>query len=358
MRSWIMSLFLLILLIIPWIGRAEEGFTRAVTDAQLPAPVRAMELDAGYRLGLDAGDTSGNSGYLRLAYYGIPVKQEGVPLKYAGHIDLAAPVIPEGLGDRYQLALIYERGATQQAGSLISSEAVLPLPWQYLRTMNLRGVAYVAGNLDTDEWIYAAGVESPPIRIPIVGGAGWSNWAVIGIQAEHLDREAVQTTAGVATYRAFLGKGFGWRKSADVGKTAAAIEKTIIDQAPTYEQARALAGEIKAIPAIQRSALQQLFLDAVIEAEIASNWTPTVTAMARGHADAISDQATIAAYGELSGWQPIGDGAGGQLVTATVDWWLVPGRDDLFLRVRYERGDDRASGENLNQVLLATSLRF
>ncbi|MHB0939526.1 MAG: hypothetical protein ACYC6A_24285, partial [Armatimonadota bacterium] len=149
-----------------------------------------------------------------------------------------------------------------------------------------------------------------------------------------------------------------WRKSADVGKTAAAIEKTIIDQAPTYEQARALAGEIKAIPAIQRSALQQLFLDAVIEAETADNWTPTVTAMARGHADAISDQATIAAYGELSGWQPIGDGERGQLITAAVDWWLVPGRDDLFLRVRYERGDARTSGEEVNQVLLATSLRF
>ena len=354
MRFFIAFLFAL-LLFLPWVGRAEEGFTRAVTDAQLPAPARAFELDAGYRLALDGGDSSS---YLRLAYLGIPITEQGVPLKYAGHVNLAAPAIPEGLGDRYQLAFIYERGATATAGSLLSSEVVLPLPWQLLKTVQLRGTAYVAGNLDIDEWIYAAGVESPPIRIPFMGGAGWSNWIVIGLQAEQLDRETVQTFAGVATYRAFLGKGFGWRKSADVGKTAAAIERSFIDQAPTYDQARALAAAVSAIPAAQRTALQQLFLDAVIEAETADNWAPTVTAMARGHADAISDQATIAVFGELSGWQPIGDGNAGLLLTANLDWWLVPGRDDLFLRVRYERGDDRASGERLNQVLAATALRF
>lgn len=354
MRFFIAILFAL-LLFLSWIGRAEEGFARAVTAAQSPAPVRAFELDAGYTFNLDGADPDG---YLRLSYYGIPVKQEGVPLKYAEHVPLAVPIVPEGLGDRYQLALTYERGAASQGGTLLTSEAVLPLPWKLLTDAQLRGAAYIAGNLDTDTWIYAAGVESPPIRIPFAGGAGWSNWIVLGVGAQHLDGETDGTTAGVATYRAFLGKGFGWRKSADVGKTAAAIETIILEQAPDYPAAQTLAADVSRIPAGERTALQQLFLDMVTEAETADAWPSTVTAMARGHADAISDQAACAVYGELSGWQPIGAGDSGHLVTATLDWWVLPARDDLFLRVRYEHGDDRAGEGRVNRILLATALRF
>jgi hypothetical protein len=47
------------------------------------------------------------------------------------------------------------------------------------------------------------------------------------------------------------------------------------------------------------------------------------------------------------------------LLTATVDYWFLPTRDDVFLRVRYENGYDRAlPTDRRNRLLVSVALRY
>jgi len=333
-------------------------------EAQNPSPASAIEIDAGYRF--DLGPGAASESFSRVSYFGELVRSTGTPFKYAHGIDLLAPAVPTGAGDRNRLALRFEKGTATIGGSLLAAEGVQPLALRGLEKLQLRGTAWAAGDPENGSLQYAVGLESPPARIPGMAHSQASNWIVLGVNAQRQESDAATTTISgseLLTYRSFLGKAFGWRKSADVGKTAAEIAGVFLSQAPTYAQAQDLAGKIESTPANSRTQLQQVFLDTVTEAESEGNWTATVRAMALGHADAITDQPTVSVYAESSGWYTFaGDPQGRKLknlITATVDYWLLPTRDDVFLRVRYENGYDRAlPTERRNQLLVSVALRY
>jgi len=333
-------------------------------EAQNPATINAIEIDGGYGFNFSTGGA--DESFSRISYYGQLVQSTGTPFKYAHGIDLLAPAVPTGMGDRNKLSLRFEKGTTTIGGSLLGAEGVQPLTLRGLEKLQLRGTALIAGDPEEGTLQYAVGLESPPMRIPGVAHSQASNWVVFGVNAQRQESDTGTTSisgSGLLTYRSFLGKAFLWRKSADVGKTAEGIANAFLSQASTYAQAQDLAGKVQQIPANQRTQLQQLFLDAVTEAESEATWVTTVRAMASGHADAITDQPTISMYAESSGWYTFsGDPQGRKLknlLTATVDYWFLPTRDDVFLRVRYENGYDRAlPSDRRNHLLVSVALRY
>ena len=338
----------------------------AAVDAQNPAPINMFEAEGGYRWSKRPDKTRDNESWVRVLYKGALIKEAGTPFKEAQSLDLAAPAVPTGAGDRNTWSLRYENGKAEAGGSLLEAEGVQALKLRGLDNLDLRGTAYIGGNSVGKTLLVAAGLESPPMRIPFASETGASNWVVVGINGQH--QEAVDTQAGDAnsalvTLRAFLGKAFGWRKSANVAETAAKLESQLLKQAPTFAEGRVLAERIQKIPANQRTKLQQLLLDTLGDVSADENWNDAVKQMAAGTADAITDQPTLAVYGEVSGWRTVSGEPEGpktkSLSTITVDYWFLDKRDDMFLRLRYENGYERALPTlKLNRLMLSATLRF
>jgi len=328
--------------------------------AQSPAPVNSLEVDGGYAFELGKGsDTS----YYQVVYNGNSLATSGTPIKFASSLDLAAPAMT-ATGDRPELAVKLEHGLATLGGTLFEANGARPLQLNGIEKLNLRGTALITGKLSGGPISFAGGLETPPFHIPQLGAMQYSNWLVFGVNAEH--QEQTDTNAdknfGLATYRAFVGKAFGWHKSADVGKTAKALEKVYLDQAPTFAEAKAVVDKIMAIPANKRSAAQQGFVDTFHEASSDADWKQKVHDAAAGIADAVTDQQTFSFYAESSGWYGFKGADRNKLknlFTATFDYWPLKGRDDTIFRVRYENGFERATpNERKNHILASAAIRF
>ncbi len=351
--------FTLLLLCGASTASAAQSRQDSVARAQNPAAINAIEIDAGYKF--DYRAVGKNEGYYRVAYKGKLVRAAGTPFKFASGLDITEPTPAVGTGDRNKVELRYEHGTGELGGGLFEALGVEPLRLRGIERLHLRGTAFVGGDSDLESLQFAIGLESAPVRLPGIGRLGASNWLVIAVQAnrtESIDADASDLNSGVATYRAFLGRAFGWAKSADVGQTANKLSAEILRQAPTIITAKELAIKVGAIPAAQRSPIQQLLLDAIPEAERNGDWKSTVQELAYGHADAVTDQPMFALYVENSGWYGFANGATEDkvrnLLLATVDYWPLPKRDDVALRLRYEKGHERADPSNEKNHLLVS----
>ncbi|MGY4827082.1 hypothetical protein ACVNIS_00740 [Sphaerotilaceae bacterium SBD11-9] len=357
----------LALLAAPLIAWAQEAIDPAAAGAQNPAPLNGFEFEGGklfnYR------DSARNDSYYRVSYKGALVNEKGTPFKLASGLDLAAPAEAAsavGAGDRHKWSLRYEHGTSTVGGGLFEAAGVQPFALRGLEKLDLRGTAAVASDEEGDNVQFALGLETPPMRLPGLRGTEVSNWIVFGVDAQRQKSASTQSVDNHAmlTYRAFVGKAFGWRKSADVGSTAQKLERAILAQAPTLAAAQGLKDKLSKIPAAQRSSLQQLLLDAVVDTESEDDWVAEVRGIARGQADAITDQPTWAVYAEATGWYtasgPLDEGPRFRnLLTISLDYWFLPGRDDVFVRLRYENGYEWAlPRERKNQLLASVGLRF
>jgi hypothetical protein len=338
---------------------AQEPPPPTFAEAQNPAPIDAFELDGGYRFAFREGME--DETYYRVAYRGKMLTTAGTPVKEAQSLDLGAPAVGTAAGDVRDLELRLEEGAASLGGTLLDAFGARPLPLRALERLQLRGTAFVGGRTSGGPLQFAAGLESPPLRLPGASRAGISNWLVIGFNGQHQEDpdSPADDDFALATYRAFLGKAFGWRKSADVGKTAEAIERLFLAAAPTFSKAQEVRTAIRAVAANNRTALQQLFIDAVDEASGDSDWPARVREIARGHADAVTDQPTLSVYLESSGWYDLRGEGLRSLTTLTADYWFMPERDDVFLRLRYENGHERADpAERKHHLMLSAAMRF
>lgn len=333
-------------------------------ESQNPAAVNAIEITGGYKF--DFNGKNLDKGFYSIGYKGSLVKSEGTPFKFAKGIDLAAPVSEIGTGDKNSFAIKYENGTTTVNSGLFEANGVLPLNLAGFEKLNLRGNANVAADAKFETIQFSAGLESPPLRIPGFATTQYSNWIVLGVNAnrqEATNNKVDDKISGLITYRVFLGKAFGWRKSADTSITAAKISETILKQAPKYSDALIIRDKVQAIPANKRNSLQQLFLDTIIEAESEEYWQTTVHDMAFGRADEITDQQTFSLYVENSGWCSFADKLGKHrlenLLTATLDYWPITTNDNILIRLRYENGYEYAlPNEKKDQILLSANLKF
>ena len=340
------------------------GAADPLPNAQNPAPIRTLEAEGGYDW--EFRREHEDAFWLRVRYRGSLVRERGTPVKAAQSIDLARPAVPDAGGDRNRWAIRIEDGGTTVGGGLFEAEGVPPLQLRGIDRLDLRGTAYIGGDIDGRIVQVAAGLESPPLQIPRLARAGLTHWLVAGVNAQHQEATDASTgdgEFGLITFRVFTGRGFGWRKSEDPTATARAIQAQLLKDAPTREQGDSLAQKLKAIPAKDRTKLQQLLLDALPEVESEEDWNVAIEDMARGTADAVTDQATVAVYSEVSGWQTFSGERQGtrlkMLATLTADLWLMPTRDDMFVRLRYENGYERARPTvRLNRALASMTLRF
>lgn len=361
-RSVIRHYSLVRLFLLALIFRASTLSAQAA--AQDPAAIRSLSVDGGYALRF--GDASTSDGFYRVVYQGKPVKESGTPFKWARAIDLLAPTPAKVAGDIPTIRLRYENSDAYADGGLLEVLGAKQLPIAALSKLHLRGTAQISGDVKLRQIQAAVGLESPPVRLPGLAGTGISNWLVVGLNAERreaTDAEVGDSTLALGTFRSFVGKALGWRKSANVEQTTAKIVHDLFGLAPTHAAAIALKPKLDAIPAATRTVLQQTLLDLIPEVTTDAEWETKVRALATGQAEAITDQPTAALYAEWSGWVNLSskamDDRFRSLVTASLDYWFLPRRDDVLLRVRYERGYERASpATERNQLLISIGLRL
>jgi hypothetical protein len=336
----------------------------ADSDWNYPAPVRTWELEGGYRVPIhnDQDETS----YYRVSYKGSLVDSKGTPLKPSQHFEITEPKPTAPGGDRSAIELMLAKGAAQAGGELLEMNGAMPLELRGFEKLQLRGAAYVGADLDGDNVKAAVGLESRPFRIPGASAAGASNWLVIGVMGERseaTDDTTKDSTYGLLTGRLFLGKAFGWRKSASVESVARPIEASILAKAGDLAAAQKVSAELEKIEANKRTKLQQLFIDTVGDMGPSDDWAAQVRRMATGTADALTDQPTFAVYLEATGWNAFSaqDGVPRHrgLVTLTGDYWPLVSRDDVLLRVRYEWGFQRSQPDiRVNQFLVTLTVQL
>jgi len=331
---------------------------------QNPAPIQSISADGGYAVRFGPG--GGTDGYYRVSYHGKLVRERGTPFKRASALDLLAPALEHPGGDVPQIALRYENDQAAAGGGLLSALGARPLPLAGLSGLGLRGTAEVGADIKLTHLQVAVGLETPPVRLPFLGQGGISNWLVFGVSGERreaIDNGGKDANVALATFRSFAGKAFGWRKSTDVAKTEAKIVHDVLELAPTRAAALTLQARLDSIPAGQRTLLQQTLLDLVPETTTDSGWSTAVREMAKGQADAITDQPTLAVYSEWSGWVDLaghpGNGRFQSLFTASVDYWFLEARDDVLLRLRYELGYERVDPTaRKNRLLISLGIRL
>ena len=355
--------------LLAWVALGANAQDKDSAAAQNPAPINTIELEAAYRHDFARGGA--NESHVRVIYKGALVREEGTPLKSLSAFDPAAsaPATANvGSGDRNKWNLRYEDGRATVGGALLSAAGVQPLSLRGLESLDIRGTAQAASDAEGKNVEFAVGLETAPFRLPGLSGTEATNWLVFGINAQRAkataaDGSASTDNAAVLNYRAFVGKAFGWRKSADAGKTASKIERDLLAAAPTLDDAKALLPKIRKIPPLQRTALQRQLLDTVVDMSKDEEWTQKVREVAMGLADAALEQPTLAAYAEAHGWYAVSGPAELRhlrgLFTATLDYWFLPVRDDVLLRLRYESGWDWAlPAERINRLLVSVALRF
>jgi len=327
-----------------------------------PAPVRTWEIEAGARVPVnnDTLDTT----YYRVTYQGSLIDTKGTPLSPSQHFEITEPKPQDQGGDRSALELSLENGAGSLGGTMFEMNGATPFELRGFKSV--RGAAYVGADSDGNNLKAAVGIESRPFRIPLIGNRGVTNWLVIGLMGERseaTDNDTNDGTYGLVTGRLFIGKAFGWRKSANPAVVTKIIEDSILENAPDLETAKKLADELRARAANSLTAPQQTLVDAVGDIKPDDKWPAYVHKTAVGIADALTDQPTFSVYLEASGWNAFSQQDGVPqhrgLVTLTTDYWPLASRDDVILRARYEWGFQRTAPDlRVNQFLVTLNVQL
>jgi hypothetical protein len=349
----------LFFLIVARLAVAQDAAT-LITQAQTPAPVNTFDVNGGHKFGFGS-ETSED--FFRVSYLGSLVTSQGTPFTEAKSLDITEQPT-SNTGDRNKLDLRIEHGIAKLGGTLFSGEGVQPLNLTGLDRLQLRGTAFLGG-LEHGKLQFAAGLETKPYRFPGLTKTQASNWIVFGFNGQR--QEDPNSTTGdknfaLGTYRAFVGKSFGYRKPGDLAAAAEHLSNLFLKAAPTLDDAQKVRADIEKIDPNKRSYEQQLFIDTVDDTTTPSDWQANVRADVAAGLEAYNSKPTISVYGESSGWYTFNGSDKSHfrnLFTFTVDYWLIPAMDNVALRLRYENGYERAAPtDHKNHLLLSGVLRF
>jgi hypothetical protein len=323
-------------------------------EAQNPSPIGSMRIDAGYQSNLR--EDAGEAFYYRLEYRGQLLRQKGTPFTYSDpNKPIEEPELADPGGDTNNFALRLDRGSVETDSGIFDALGVrsFRLP-RVLR--ELRGAAGFSGRLDGNQFNVAAGLETPPFHPAAFVNrrmrAGITNWLIFGAFGERQERDendGVDRDLALATYRAFAGKGFGWKASGRQEVFRNTLFDAVIAKAPTYEDAQRLDKEIvQKIEEGQQSQVEEI-IHALANDAKPPDWRDKVAAFLRGYAKArAKDHPTYAFWVDSAGWYAFSDVDGGKrfnnLLAITGTWWFNPdAAKPTYARIRYENGRERAA---------------
>jgi hypothetical protein len=347
-----------------------------------------IEVDAGYLWNYRPGKPDDN--FHRIAYKGEPVSERGKAFSTMKPYRVNTGG-GKGEGDVSKLQLRYEAGTLVLGGSIFEAYGLEPLSLRGIDRYNVRGSLFLASNDGSDQLKIAGGLESGPIRIPGFADSEWTNYLVLGAGAEHDDSSDTDEdrTFGIATVRGFLGNSFGWRKDKvaldGLQKDLADLiaEPNLYDNMEKYRAARAKpVGDRSEAEVLLVQAVQQFFatrpatdanggpVDLVTAPPPApwvekyqDEWVEFISQFAPAYVRSFTERPTWVLYAEGVAWYEFGkrrlDDKVRGLFTATAEWWLLPSRDDVTLKLRYEHGYERAATmEKKNHLMLIVGIRL
>ncbi|HUL63980.1 MAG TPA: hypothetical protein VLW55_05140 [Burkholderiaceae bacterium] len=365
---------------------AQQSAQTDANDARRPLDANRFEIEGGYRFDFVQGHD--NDGWYKIQYRGTPLALRGTASQYSDTIVLDKPKVQPGTDDRSDLNLRFEQGTLALAGGLFDMEGVKPLTFAGLEKLDLRGTAFAASDRRFTQVNFGIGLESPSLHIDALGKREIANWLVLGVNGQH--REITDSSTGdrnfvAGTWRGFVGKAW-FRKPQSaraIDDLAQRVYDAYVKQGASLEAAQAASKQIVAkVKRADRPYLTTNYLTtidddvprelALAKARKGSDLTAeeseaifleTLRKSARGYAVTETEERIFAVYAEVSGWYEFrasdGGGRAKNLLALSADYWFMPGRDDVFLRLRYENGFERgAPEERKNQLMLSVGLKL
>ena len=208
----------------------------ATAEAQNPSPTNSSTLEGGYLINFK--DSPANSFYYKFTYNGSLLGHQGQPfsLHNVGQTNIQAPTLDNTSGDTSQLHFRLERGQGSFRGGIFDGLGLQPFRIGGLQ--ELRGALQLNGRLDGKQYNIAAGFETAPFH-PLhwynrLAHAGITNWVIFGAMGQYEDRSSdngASQTTNILTYRAFLGRGWGWVPSRKLAQTVADLKKYLYAKA-------------------------------------------------------------------------------------------------------------------------------
>jgi hypothetical protein len=331
-----------------------------------------IKVDAGYSFKF--GSNRKSEPYYRVQVRGKELTKRGTEptaMNVTGQpetLDTSAPSSNQSTGDTSDYSLRFENNSLNSSGSLFDiigvRDKLFGAENGFLK--NLRGVAQLNGNSQTDQYNLALGLEAPPIHpLKLLGlnkRRAYTNYLIPGIVGEKQVRagSGENKNSIVGTYRGFIGLGRHWVPDEDLK----ALIADTIELAPNY--ARAV--EIAAAPPagnIATGAEDRVrgFLAYYQGGPLSDpEWEKAISNYVEINSES-HRHPTQAFWLESAGWYRAQDGIGpnfGNLTAATATYWLNPSEGGTkWLRLRYEAGRDRAAPtERKNMIALSLGMEF
>jgi len=321
-----------------------------------------IEVAAGY-LKSYVGSNDQES-YYKILLHGKSFAERGQPIKVATHLDTVGS---PSLGGQFDWRLRFENGTLQPSGGVFEGLGAKDLNLRGLHF--LRGSALIAGDNDGKTINFAVGLESPQFGIPVfASGSEVANWFAVGVQAQRAETtdSPADANQGLITLRAFAGKEFGRPNEAaklrELPKHQAQLDAKVNEVyqiADSKDRANyAIAHEKE----LGISKYTKSFLQAALDEEI-DNWKQALENVARQDILENLSTPTFAAFTEYTSWYTFNGPSMGNrykgLFTATIDYFMVPYSQDMYLRIRYESGFERgAPTQRKNNLMLAIAFKL
>ncbi len=359
---------------LPWPDGA-----RADADKGSPQPTDALEVNAGWLRDFEA--TVQNAFYYRVSYEGRPVRGQGSEFAAAPNPNTPATRTVDKAGDTGNFNLRLERGQVGTNSELYDVLGIRPLSLSLPALARLRGTAQATGQLDGRLFTLALGLEAPPVHplhsLNEATPANITNWVIFGVQAQRRQLDSTTTTvkeSGVATARAFVGRGFWWRHSQQLTGIKKDLIRDVLAEASDFTDAQglhdAIRERIKQGTATDADRLIQLIAQEgeglpVADRHRADLWEQRVVQAATwNQANTPPDQPTVALWLEGLVWREFGrdraTDAWLNTVVSTLRWWPDPRHPNMaWLSLCYVNGFDRATlASRRDQLMLTLGTTF
>ena len=346
--------------------------------------VQGLQVNLGYQ-GEVKGDNK-NSFYYQIKYKGQSLGEHGTAPKQTDITRQFSVPGTDATSDANNFSLNIQQAAGTLKTGTFDGLGIQPIKFAIPALSSLRGSAQASGTLDGKTVNTSVGMETYPIlpldQINRSSGANITNWLMFGLNGEHQSNTAapsanqsmgmvsnVNQNVGLATYRAFIGKAFGWSYRAP-NQPLVALTK-VLERADTVVAARKLLGTAGQGQLNQNDPVDQQVAFTVLRGDVVSVsdadpeatnkvfWQDKVQRQLVSYAKGYFQEPSDALWLESSGWytlsgNPQGSKAKGIYAITLTHWFNSNDQTRPQIQLRYENGFDRAAPTVRENRFIAT----